>query len=124
MNKISLSTRIKILQKKPWGCWLDMDTLGQDGNELALVDPAKRKKRGMGNLKDKPTEPFNIEFDKDVHVIGPIGKKMVNGLGLDLEGNHVDLVFAKFLEPADAEEAKCHKDGQILLGRQRIKVKS
>ncbi|GJW53762.1 elongation factor 1-alpha [Tanacetum coccineum] len=32
--------------------------------------------------------------------------------------------FAKFLEPADAEEAKCHKDGQILLGRQRIKVKS
>nr|GFB60986.1 hypothetical protein [Tanacetum cinerariifolium] len=41
-----------------------------DDNELALVDPPKRKKRGLAKLKDKPTEPFKVEFDKNGRAIG------------------------------------------------------
>nr|GEY61839.1 polynucleotide 3'-phosphatase ZDP [Tanacetum cinerariifolium] len=40
-----------------------------DDNELALVDPPKRKKRGPAKLKDKPTEPFKVEFDKNGRAI-------------------------------------------------------
>nr|GEW50841.1 hypothetical protein [Tanacetum cinerariifolium] len=40
-----------------------------DDNELALVDPLKRKKRGPAKLKDKPTEPFKVEFYKNGRVI-------------------------------------------------------
>ncbi|GJS47444.1 hypothetical protein Tco_0597565, partial [Tanacetum coccineum] len=41
-----------------------------DDNELALVDPPKRKKRGPSKLKDKPTEPFKVDFDKNGRAIG------------------------------------------------------
>ncbi|GJX88920.1 hypothetical protein Tco_0340934, partial [Tanacetum coccineum] len=40
-----------------------------DDNELALVDPPKRKKKGPSKLKDKPTEPFKVEFDKNSRAI-------------------------------------------------------
>nr|GEX07048.1 hypothetical protein [Tanacetum cinerariifolium] len=39
-------------------------------NEPALVDPPKRRKRGPAKLKDKPTEPFKVEFDKNGRAIG------------------------------------------------------
>nr|GEX05404.1 ulp1 protease family, C-terminal catalytic domain-containing protein [Tanacetum cinerariifolium] len=41
----------------------------KDDNELALVDPPKRKKTRSAKLKDKPTEPFKVEFDKNGHAI-------------------------------------------------------
>ncbi|GJR91575.1 hypothetical protein Tco_0215586 [Tanacetum coccineum] len=41
-----------------------------DDNELALVDPPKRQKRGPSKLKDKPKEPFNVEFNDDGFAIG------------------------------------------------------
>ncbi|GJT24709.1 hypothetical protein Tco_0894646 [Tanacetum coccineum] len=55
---------------------LDLDCLllyvafFQDDNELALVDPPKRQKRGPSKLKDKPKEPFNVEFNDDGFAIG------------------------------------------------------
>ncbi|GJW91591.1 TNP2-like protein [Tanacetum coccineum] len=48
----------------------DHDEGLEDDNELALVDPPKRKKRGSAKLKDKPTEPFKVEFDKNGRAIG------------------------------------------------------
>ncbi|GJX59832.1 hypothetical protein Tco_0291222 [Tanacetum coccineum] len=44
--------------------------ISRDGNELALVDPLKRKKRGPAKLKDKPTELFKVDFDKNGCAIG------------------------------------------------------
>nr|GEW40747.1 hypothetical protein [Tanacetum cinerariifolium] len=41
-----------------------------DDNELALIDLPKRKKRGPAKLKDKPTELFKMEFDKNGRAIG------------------------------------------------------
>nr|GEX66147.1 ulp1 protease family, C-terminal catalytic domain-containing protein [Tanacetum cinerariifolium] len=41
----------------------------QDDNELALVDPPKRKKTELAKLKDKPTEPFEVEFGKNGRAI-------------------------------------------------------
>ncbi|GKD36339.1 hypothetical protein Tco_1251848, partial [Tanacetum coccineum] len=45
-----------------------------DDNELALVDPPKRKKKGLAKLKDKPTKPFKVEFDKNIHAIEQVQK--------------------------------------------------
>nr|GEX16027.1 F-box domain-containing protein [Tanacetum cinerariifolium] len=42
----------------------------KDDNELALVDPPKHEKRGPAKLKDKPTEQFKVELDKNRHAIG------------------------------------------------------
>nr|GEV17368.1 hypothetical protein [Tanacetum cinerariifolium] len=41
-----------------------------DDKELALVDPPKCKKRRPTKLKDKPIEPFKVEFDKNERAIG------------------------------------------------------
>ncbi|GJS47443.1 ulp1 protease family, C-terminal catalytic domain-containing protein [Tanacetum coccineum] len=48
----------------------DHDEGLEDDNELALVDPPKRQKRGPSKLKDKPKEPFNVEFNDDGFAIG------------------------------------------------------
>ncbi|GKE29234.1 hypothetical protein Tco_1444618, partial [Tanacetum coccineum] len=48
--------------KVPFGCTFD-------DNELALVDPPKRKKGGPAKLKEKPTEPFKVKFDKNGRAI-------------------------------------------------------
>ena len=43
----------------------------KDNNELAMVDPPKRKPRGPSKLKEKPKDfHFNVEFDNDGRAIG------------------------------------------------------
>ena len=43
----------------------------KDNNELAMIDPPKRKPRGPRKLKEKPKDfQFNVEFDNDGRAIG------------------------------------------------------
>nr|GEY65986.1 putative retrotransposon Ty1-copia subclass protein [Tanacetum cinerariifolium] len=78
-----------------------------DDNELALVDPPKRKKRGPAKLKEKPIEPFKVEFDNKKRAIGKVyAKQQTNYAHLGRSGYRrmdVDLSKVELDEALRAE---------------------